>query len=110
MKKPRCRFAALNLSFPPGIKESAKPSEQPPHNIFEISDNLFISDFDSACQPQLLKEFSIDTIINCSASSCHHPAQQSVDLLEFNILDTPDFEFIEYFEQILQKIESQLSS
>ena len=59
----------------------------------------------------LIRKHEIDLIINCSPESCKHENQmkQILNIIEYNIKDYGDFEYMSLFSEIIQQIEKNIN-
>ena len=80
---------------------SVKPKRT---DLYQITPNLFMSGYDSACDYKSLNHLGISHIINLTSKQCPNSNFSKIEYSSFSLSDNPEFDLKPYIDEILQII------
>ena len=76
--------------------------------VFQVTPNLFMSGYDSACNKDSLHKFGISHVINLTSHHCPNSNFSEIEYSDFNLSDHPEFNLIPHLDQILNILVSKI--
>jgi atypical dual specificity phosphatase len=93
---------------PPQKAEELPPENKKNHGVFEITPQLYMSGYDSACDSASLYKLGITHVVNLSSQHCPNSNFSEIQYSSFALSDNPEFNLIPHLDDILNLIVSQI--
>ena len=89
-----------HLPTPPSLTEEASKTA-----LYNISEGIYFSNYQSACDTALLQQYSITHVINCTAGFCVNKNVLGISYFNIQLQDISDYDLIGCLNVILPLIE-----
>ena len=71
--------------------------------VFQITPNLFMSGYDSACNYESLSKEGISHVVNLTSHHCPNSNFSEIEYSSFSLSDNPEFNLIPHLDKILNR-------
>jgi hypothetical protein len=89
-----------HLPTPPSLAE-----ETPKTALYSISEGIYFSNYQSACDTMLLQQYGITHVINCTAGFCANKNVSGISYFNVQLQDISDYDLIGCLNVIIPLIE-----